>query len=353
MALGRLGVHRPVATREYMPQVYDALIVVSFGGPEHRDDVMPFLDNVLRGKPVPPERKREVAEHYLHFGGRSPINDQVRALLHALGTALPKAGIELPLYWGNRNWHPMLGDTVGRMQQDGVRRALALVTSAFSSYSGCRQYRENIAEACAAAGESAPQIDKIRAYFNHPGFIGVNSARLGDTLRQAALGPSDHPVVFTAHSIPLAMAKHCDYEAQLLECAELVAQEAGIDRWSLAYQSRSGPPQMPWLEPDICDHLSWLKSQGEQGAVLHPLGFVSDHMEVIWDLDHEAREHAQGLGLAFYRVPTPGVHPHFVDTLVDLVRERVEGRPPLSIGDLPAKPHFCEPDCCLYPKPHR
>jgi ferrochelatase len=235
---------------------YDALLVVSFGGPEAPDEVMPFLENVLRGRNVPRERMLEVAHHYEMFGGVSPINGQNRALIHALERELSENALDLPVYWGNRNWHPLLADTLRQMRDKGVRRALAFVTSAYSSYSGCRQYREDIERARAAVGEGAPQVDKLRVFYNHPDFIAPNVENL-----QAALAriPSERRaaahVAFTAHSIPLSMASNCDYQAQLSETCRLVAEGAGHARWQLVFQSRSGSPAQPWLEPDICDHL--------------------------------------------------------------------------------------------------
>ena len=329
---------------------YQALLVVSFGGPEGPNDVMPFLENVLRGKPVPRERMLEVSEHYAHFGGVSPINAQNRALIAALQAELAQHGPQLPIYWGNRNWHPLLPQTLRQMAQDGVQRALAFFTSAFSSYSGCRQYRENIAAAQAEVGPTAPQVDKLRMFFNHPGFI----EPMIEAVRTAIVdGPAaDLPcrVLFTAHSIPLSMAENCRYEQQLTEACRLVAEGVGLMDWELVFQSRSGSPHQPWLEPDVCDRISQLHDQGElQRVVLAPIGFISDHMEVLFDLDTEAKQHCERLGVAFTRAATVGVHPRFVQMIRELIVERIEGsgnRP--ALGTMGASHDVCPADCCLY-----
>ena len=317
-----LPVRRPhpagIAVRRYwldegMP-AYDAFLLVSFGGPEGPDDVMPFLENVTRGRGVPPERLAGVAEHYYAVGGVSPINQQCRDLLAAIRAAFPASGLSLPAYWGNRNWTPYLADTVQAMADDGVRRAVALVTSAYSSYSGCRQYLDDIERARAAVGPGAPRIDKIRRFFNHPGFIEpfAASTRAALATLPADLRDDAH-LVFTAHSIPVAMAKASGperkgaaepggrYVAELTEAAGLVAERTGdgTHPWTLAYQSRSGRPSQPWLEPDIRDHLGELSKAGTKAVVVIPVGFVSDHMEVRHDLDVEAAETADSLGLAF------------------------------------------------------
>ncbi|MFO0900219.1 MAG: ferrochelatase, partial [Pirellulales bacterium] len=261
-----------------MATSYDALLVVSFGGPEGPDDVLPFLENVLRGKNVPRARMLEVAEHYQHFGGKSPINDQNRALIAALRPVLAETGVDLPIYWGNRNWHPLLPDTLAEMAQAGVHRALAFFTSAFSSYSGCRQYREDIVRAQAQVGPQAPQIDKLRAFYNHPGYIAAMTARVQEALAQLGVSDAERArLVFTAHSIPLAMAAGCRYQEQLREASRLVADAAGRPDWTVVYQSRSGPPQQPWLEPDVGDYLRKVAAS-EPGLpiVLVPIGFISD-----------------------------------------------------------------------------
>jgi protoporphyrin/coproporphyrin ferrochelatase len=332
---------------------YDAFLLVSFGGPEGPDDVMPFLENVTRGRGVPPERLAEVAEHYHHLGGVSPINAQCRELLAALGVELAVAGIDLPRYWGNRNWAPVLADTVAEMRDAGVRRALAFVTSAFGSYSSCRQYLEDIAEACAVVGPHAPVIDKIRHYHDHPGYV----RPLADAVRAAlATLPSErYPstrLVFTAHSIPSTMDDRSGptggrYTAQLRETAALVAVAAAPDlAWDLVWQSRSGPPQVPWLEPDINHHLERLARAGVTGVVASPIGFVSDHVEVIWDLDHEAAGTAKRLGLDFARAATPGSDPRFVAMIAELVRERLDNADRRALGTVPTW-DYCPTDCCL------
>src|SRR3712207_4003757 len=251
-----------------MTQAFDALLVVSFGGPEGMGEVMPFLENVLRGRNVPPERMQEVAHHYELFGGVSPINEQNRRLIAAVERELSEQGPRLPVYWGNRNWHPLLADTLRRMRDDGVRRALAFVTSAYSSYSGCRQYREDIERARAEAGEGAPQVDKLRAFFNHPGFVGPNAENVRAALAEIPAERRERAeIAFTAHSIPSAMAAGCDYESQLRETCRLVADGAGHGDWRLAFQSRSGPPAQPWLGPDICDHLRALRREGARDEI--------------------------------------------------------------------------------------
>ena len=329
----------------------DAVVLVSFGGPEGPDDVLPFLENVTRGRGVPRERLEEVAEQYLRFGGVSPINDQNRAFRAALEAELAERGPALPVYWGNRNWAPFLTDTVRQMADDGIRHAVALVTSAYSSYSGCRQYREDIERARAEVGDAAPQIDKIRAFWNHPGFIGPFRAAL-----TAALGdlPADRRrrarLVFTAHSLPVSLAATSDYEAQLREAAGLVAAAAPELEWDLVWQSRSGPPQVPWLEPDVNDHLRALAEQGVDTVVVVPVGFVSDHQEVIFDLDTQAAETAAELGMTFARVPTPGTHPETVAMARELVAERAGVTPTRrTLGHLGPRADVCPHDCCPAP----
>lgn len=327
---------------------YDAVLVVSYGGPEGPDDVLPFLENATRGRGVPRPRLLAVAEHYHHFGGTSPINAQNRALVAALEAELAAKGPRLPVYLGNRNWHPFLEDTIRRMAADGVRHALALVTSAFSCYSGCRQYREDVIRASEAVGAEAPRFDKIRVFFNHPGFIEANAFGLRQTLD--GLDPAARAAVhvaFTAHSIPVAMARASAYEAQLVEASRLVAQAAGVDRWSLAYQSRSGPPRVPWLEPDLDDHLAEMAAAGVRHVVVLPIGFLSDHMEVRYDLDREARARAERLGVAFHRAPTVGTHPAFVAALRELVLERMTDHPDRrALGRLGPSHDVCPMDCC-------
>ncbi|MDP9241098.1 MAG: ferrochelatase, partial [Actinomycetota bacterium] len=302
-----------------MPGTYDALLLVSFGGPDTPDDVLPFLANVTRGRGVPERRLREVAGHYLHFGGVSPINAANRALLTAIQAEFAAGGLDLPVYWGNRNWHPYLTDTIAEMAHDGARRALAFVTSAYSSYSGCRQYQDDIAAARSAVGPQAPEVDKLRHYFNHPGFVEPNVDGVRKAL--ADLPPERRNtthLAFTAHSIPTAMAEASGpegglYVRQLRAAAGLVATAAAPDLpWDLVWQSRSGPPEVPWLEPDINDHLHALAAQGGTDVVVSPIGFVSDHLEVLWDLDTEAAATAARLGLGFARATTAGADPRFV-----------------------------------------
>lgn len=328
---------------------YDALLVVSFGGPEGPDDVIPFLERVLKGRRVPRERMMEVAEHYDHFGGISPINSQNRALISALENALETRGLSLPVYWGNRNWHPLLADTVRRMAADGIRRALALVTSAYSSYSNCRQYLENIEDARRDVGSGAPEIDKIRPFFHHPGFIETMEARVRsaqDRLPEARRA-SAH-LVYTAHSIPLAMARECAYEAQLREASRLISERAGVSSWALTFQSRSGPPTQPWLEPDVCDYIrSFHESGADRDIVVVPVGFISDHMEVVYDLDVEARACCDELGVRMVRAETAGTHPRFVEMIMELVEERMSPTPArAAVGVLDPCPDQCPPDCC-------
>jgi ferrochelatase len=328
---------------------YDAILLVSFGGPEKPEDVIPFLENVVRGKNVPRERMLAVAEHYYHFGGKSPINDQNRALIAALRTELEANGPRLPVYWGNRNWHPMLTDTMAHMKADGIQRALAFVTSGYNSYSSCRQYRENIENAQAHVGEGAPQVDKIRAYFNHPGFIAAATDRLREALnrippeRRAATH-----LVYTAHSIPLSMAENYRYSEQLREAARLVSAELRHSNAPLVYQSRSGPASQPWLGPDILEHLREVAAgQRVRDVVIVPIGFVSDHMEVAYDLDIEARKLCRKLGLNMVRASCVGTHPKFVAMIRELILERMEpGRDRRSLGLLGASHDVCPEGCC-------
>jgi protoporphyrin/coproporphyrin ferrochelatase len=328
---------------------FDALLLVSFGGPEGMNDVTPFLENVLRGRNVPPERMRAVARHYELFGGVSPINAQNRRLIAALEKELAQNGPHLPIYWGNRNWHPMLADTLRKMAQDGVRSALGFFTSAYSSYSGCRQYREDIARAQQEVGPDAPRVEKLRAFYNHPGFVGPNVENVRAALDEI---PSERRgrarLAFTAHSIPLSMAAGCDYEAQLLETCRLVAEAAGQESWRLVFQSRSGPPSQPWLEPDILDYLRELKEAGTEDAVVAPVGFISDHMEVLYDLDTEARALCQNLGLNMVRAATVGAHKDFVKMIRELVLERLSPDAPRRfLGTRGPSHDVCPADCCL------
>jgi ferrochelatase len=304
---------------------YDAILLVSFGGPEGMDDIMPFLENVLRGRNVPRERMLAVAHHYELFGGVSPINQQNRDLIDALRESLDAHGIDLPIYWGNRNWRPLLPDTLREMARDGRRHALAYITSAYSSYSGCRQYLEDIARAQSEVGPDAPAVSALRKFYNHPDFVAANVERV-----QAALATIPEPqrssavVVFTAHSIPLSMARNSRYVSQLRETARLIAESLGLARWELAYQSRSGSPAQPWLEPDIGDTLRVLKGEGVAAVVVAPIGFLSDHVEVLYDLDVEARRLAAELGLTMARAQTVGTHPAFVEMIRQLIVERIQ-----------------------------
>jgi ferrochelatase len=331
---------------------YDAILVVSFGGPEGREDVIPFLENVLRGRNVPRERMLAVAEHYYHFDGKSPINRQVRDLIAALEVELGRHGPKLPVYWGNRNWHPMLADTLRRMREDGIQRALAFVTSAYSSYSGCRQYREDIARAQAAVGEGAPAVDKLRVFFNHPGFLDAVAERVREALQTLPGGARDSvQVVYTAHSIPVSMAQACDYVQQLEEVRRIICERLDITNHVLAYQSRSGAPGQPWLGPDVLDHLREVKA-GElaTAVVLAPIGFISDHMEVLYDLDVEARELADSLSMPMVRAKTVGVHPEFVGMIRELILERMDaGAPRRAVGSLGARADLCLENCCPAP----
>jgi len=328
---------------------YDALLVVSFGGPEGMDDVMPFLQTVLRGRNIPEDRLRVVAHHYELFGGVSPLNGQNRSLIAALRTELEKSGPNLPIYWGNRNWTPFLVDTLQQMKQDGIKRALAFFTSAYSSYSGCRQYREDIQKAQAAVGVGAPEVDKLRAFYNHPGFIKPtveNVRRAWEQIPQERRATAR--VAFTAHSIPKAMAAGCSYENQLKEVCELVAENLNLHNWSLVYQSRSGPPSQPWLQPDILTHLSDLKAEGITDVVVAPVGFISDHMEVVYDLDTEARQHCETIGLNMIRAATVGTHPSFIRMIRELILERMGMETTRrSLGTSGPSHEVCPMDCCL------
>ncbi len=341
---------------------YDALLLVSFGGPEKPEDVLPFLENVTRGRGIPRERLEEVGEHYHLFGGRSPINDQNRDFIAAVEEDLGSAGIRMPVYWGNRNWDPYLVDTLQKMKNDGVQRAACLVTSAYSSYSGCRQYRENLAEAVATVGDGAPRLDRLRHYFNHPGFVEpmvdatlTALAELGDAARREA------HILFVTHSIPESMADTAgpdggsyvaQHRAVAEEITERIRQETGHRYVSeLVFCSRSGPPSVPWLEPDVNDRIEELGAQGVGGVVVVPIGFVSDHMEVIYDLDTEASATAEKVGLEFARAATAGVDPRFVAMVRDLLVERaaVERGAEVAratVGGQPPSWDRCPVGCC-------
>jgi ferrochelatase len=336
---------------------YDAFLLLSFGGPEGPDDVLPFLRNVTRGRGVPEDRLAGVAEHYQHFGGVSPINAQNRALIATLGDEFATAGIELPIYWGNRNWAPYVADAVRQMRDDGARRALVLATSATSSYSGCRQYREDLARARGEVGDDAPELVKLRHFFDHPGFVAAAADGVRGALRALPGDLRDGArLIFTAHSIPAAMNDASGpnrdrlYENQQRETARLVAAAVrgpGAE-FDLAWQSRSGPPSVPWLEPDINDHLRDLAARGVRAVVVAPTGFVSDHVEVRWDLDTEARETAAELGMAFARAATAGIHPAFVAMVRDLVEEQLRSVPPQHLGTLGLCGIDCPDGCCYW-----
>ncbi|MEV0683157.1 ferrochelatase [Nocardia sp. NPDC050378] len=344
----------------------DALLLLSFGGPEGPEDVLPFLENVTRGRGVPPERLAEVAEHYLHFGGVSPINALNRQIITALEADLADVGLDLPVYFGNRNWHPMVEDTVATMTADGVRSALVFPTSAWGGYSGCRQYDEDIARARAALGDRAPELVKLRQYFDHPLLIASFADAITAAVQQL---PADHRegarLVFTAHSIPVAADNVAGppadggrlYSRQVAEAARLCAAAADFAEYDVVWQSRSGPPQVPWLEPDIVDHLDVLHGKGIEAVVVCPVGFVSDHLEVIWDLDNEAATRAGELGMAFARAATPGTDPRFARMIVELIQERLNAGEVRELGEVPGygctvDGALCAPGCCeLPPRP--
>lgn len=334
---------------------YDAILIVGFGGPEKPEDVVPFLENVTRGRNIPRERLLEVAHHYDRFGGVSPINAQVRELIESLRPELRRHGITLPIYWGNRNWHPMLAGTLREMSAAGVKRALAVVLAAYSSYSSCRQYREDIERAQEEVGADAPQVEKIRAFYNHPDFVLANADRIREGMTQfPAEVRSRVQVIFTAHSIPVSMAETSSYEIQLQETCRLVASEVGMSagQWTLVYQSRSGRPQDPWLEPDILDHLRSLRQPDTSDLIIHPIGFLSDHMEVLYDLDFEAGGLCRETGLNMVRTRTVGTHRAFVRLIRELIAERVASVLPeerRSLGQFGPSHDTCPDSCCLPP----
>ena len=338
-------------------QTYDAILIVSFGGPEGPDDVMPFLDNVLAGLRVPPPVKARIAQRYHRFGGVSPINLHTREFIAALERELAASGPRLPVYWGNRNWHPMLGDTLARMAEDGIDRAIAYVTSTFSSYSGCRKYREDLYTAVDGL-DGAPRIDKLRLGYNHPGFIGAMVDRLRDaflrtraTRRQSAT-ERQPALLFTAHSLPLSMAKACDYVAQLREACSLTAEMAGAGRWELVYQSQNASYGEAWLGPDIGEALESVRAADHADVVVAPIGFVCDHMEVVLDLDVEAAQKADELGLNMVRAGTVGIHPAYVRMVRDMIVERMTPDPARPVlGNRAPNHDFCPADCCLSGRP--
>ena len=353
-----------------MAENFDALLLLSFGGPEGPDQVMPFLENVTRGRGIPRERLESVAEHYLHFGGVSPINGINRALIDAIRAELDGRGEDLPVYFGNRNWHPFVEDTVAQMRADGVRRAAVFSTSAWGGYSGCTQYQEDIARARAAVGTGegtgegagegagdAPQLQKLRQYFDHPLLIEMFADAISDAaaeLPEELRGQAR--LVFTAHSIPLRAVDRCGpslYPRQVRYSSSLIAAAAGYSDYDVVWQSRSGPPQVPWLEPDVGDHLSELAQAGTAAVIVCPVGFVADHIEVIWDLDSELAEQAEELGVALARATTPNAQPRFARLALDLLDEVREGRDPSRVVGVEPVPgygssvngRFCTADC--------
>ena len=328
---------------------FDSLLLLSFGGPERPDDVMPFLRNVTKGRGVPDERLTVVAEQYALFGGKSPINDLNRELLRSLQGELAARGHDIPAFWGNRNWDPFVSDVVETLRTQGHSSTVCLVTSAFSSYSGCRQYHEDLDKARSLV-QDAPEIDRVRVFWNHPDFLGTAAELLAETRDKANL-PKETPVLHTAHSLPISMAATSDYESQLSEAARIVHELAGMEGPNeVVYQSRSGPPSVPWLEPGIDGRLQQLADDGITEVLVHPLGFVADHMEVLFDLDTQASGIAKNSGINMVRTPTVGTHPRFVSMLVDLVEEAAglrADRP--ALGDAGPRPDICSVDCCPAP----
>lgn len=337
--------------------MFDALLLLSFGGPEGPEQVMPFLENVTRGRGIPRERLASVAEHYLHFGGVSPINGINRDLITAIEAELARRGTDIPVYFGNRNWDPFIEDTVAHMRDNGIRRAAVFSTSAWGGYSGCTQYQEDIARARAAAGPEAPQLTKLRQYFDHPLLIEM----FADAIRDAAATlPAElraqARLVFTAHSIPLRAADRCGpdlYERQVGYASRLVAAAAGYADFDQVWQSRSGPPQVPWLEPDVGDHLDTLAQAGTKAVIVCPVGFVADHIEVVWDLDSELAEQAEAAGIALARATTPNSSPRFARLALDLMEELVQGLPAARVDGPDPVPGYgcsvngalCTPNC--------
>jgi ferrochelatase len=333
-----------------MSSAYDAVLLVSFGGPDGPEDVIPFLENVVRGKNVPRDRLLEIAAHYKLFGGVSPINPQNRALLVALRKELRARGVGLPVYWGNRNWHPLLRDTLRQMAPEGVRHALAFVTSAFSSYPGCRQYLEDIQRARREVGPDAPEVDKLRVFYNHPGFIEATAEQLQAALRQIPeRRRAAARIIYTAHSIPLRMARNSPYQEQLGEACRLVSERVGRPDWQLVYQDRSGPPSEPWLEPDVCEYLRELGEGLPDGdVVIVPIGFVCEHMEIVYSLDVVARAVCEEYGLKMIRAAMVASHTRFVEMVGELIQERLDpAAPRLALGGYGPFPDRCPPDCCL------
>lgn len=327
--------------REPVGRTVQALVLTSFGGPERPEDVLPFLRNVTRGRNVPDERLEAVAEHYLHFGGVSPINECNRELARSIERHLAAAGIDIPVYFGNRNWHPLIEDTVRAMTDDDIQRALVFATSAWGGYSGCRQYQEDIARARDAVGSSAPELVRLRQFHDHPLFVDAFADAVRAGARRLGESCANPRLVFTAHSIPVSADEAAGppadggrlYSRQVTEAARLVAREAGYDDYDVVWQSRSGPARIPWLEPDIGGHLDTVAAHGHDGVLVCPVGFVSDHLEVVWDLDIEARDRARDLGIGFERAATPGTDPRFPRMVVELVREQLGDAPRRRLGD--------------------
>lgn len=328
---------------------FDALLLLSFGGPEGPEQVMPFLENVTRGRGIPPERLEAVAEHYQHFGGVSPINGINRALIEQIETLLADRERDLPVYFGNRNWEPYVEDTVAAMRDNGVRRAAVFSTSAWGGYSGCAQYQEDITRARRAVGDPAPELVKLRQYFDHPLFVEMFADAIADA---AATLPEElrdgARLVFTAHSIPMRAASRCGtdlYERQVRYASRLVAAAAGYSDFDVVWQSRSGPPQVPWLEPDVGDHLNILVEQGVRAVIACPIGFVADHIEVVWDLDNELAEQADAAGIALARATTPNSQRRFAELVLGLVDElRLDGEPARVVGPEPVPGYGCSID---------
>ncbi len=351
---------RPIATPIHsrtapLTPLVDCILFISFGGPEGPDDVIPFLENVLRGKPVPRERLLQVAQHYMHFGGKSPINEQNRDIIHRLDRGLKESGYQLPIYWGNRNWNPTIAEALQQIKQAGHKLALPVFTNMFSSYPGCRQYRENILSAQSELAEMSPVVaPRLRFGFNHPRFIAAHAELVARALDEVPEPRKRHTkVLFAAHSIPVAMAVCCDYQLQLNESARLIMEALSDQKaickleWELVYQSRSGPPSQAWLEPDICDRVSELAGDDWTDAVVVPLGFVSEHLEVLYDLDIQTRQTCGQLGLGYHRSAAVGTHPEFIAMLVDLIAERLNsGVSRQSLGDLPPLQDECSTSCC-------
>jgi len=335
---------------------FDALLWLSFGGPEGPDDVMPFLENVTRGRGVPRERLLEVAEHYRHFGGVSPINELNRAAIADVEAELAKQGVELPIYFGNRNWKPYAEDAVAAMKRDGVQRALVFATSAYGGYSSCRQYDEDIVRARAAVGDGAPELVKLRHFYDHPRFIELFAESTRNAL---ATLEGDARLVFVAHSIPTAADRAAGppelgghlYSRQIADAAAKVAEAVGVAEFDVVWQSRSGPPSVPWLEPDIVDHIEALHAAGVRAVAVCPVGFVSDHLEVIWDLDNEAADRAKELGMGFARAATPGQDPRFAELVVDLIREHLDDAESARGLGCTVNGELCAVGCCAPARP--